>query len=145
MLFFGPSDIHASSESVRKKCQAGLRLEQRPADSLQGRPVPTSTSPSAGLYATGQAGPGQTAGRGKPFSFPYACFTPRNPFPHFSHLSPYVSLFPKGPLMHVCSVDYSYLTLCAPVNCGLPGSSVHGIIQATILEWAAISFSRGSS
>ena len=31
--------------------------------------------------------------------------------------------------------------LCDPVNCSLPGSSVHGILQARILEWAAISFS----
>ena len=32
-----------------------------------------------------------------------------------------------------------------PMDCSLPGSSVHGIFQARILEWAAISFSRGSS
>ena len=36
-------------------------------------------------------------------------------------------------------------TLCNPMNCGLPGSSVHGILQARILEWVAISFPRGSS
>ena len=36
-------------------------------------------------------------------------------------------------------------TLCNPMNCSLPGSSVHGIFQARILEWVAISFSRGSS
>ena len=36
-------------------------------------------------------------------------------------------------------------TLCDPVDCSLPGSSVHGILQARILEWVAISFSRGSS
>ena len=39
----------------------------------------------------------------------------------------------------------SCLTLCDPTDCSLPGSSVHGILQATILEWVAISFSRGSS
>ena len=32
-------------------------------------------------------------------------------------------------------------TLCDPVDCSLPGSSVHGILQARILEWNAISFS----
>ena len=37
------------------------------------------------------------------------------------------------------------LTLCDPMDCSLPGSSVHGIFQARILEWIAISFSRGSS
>ena len=42
-------------------------------------------------------------------------------------------------------VAQSCPTLCNPVDCSLPGSSVHGIIQARILEWVAISFSRGSS
>ena len=36
-------------------------------------------------------------------------------------------------------------TLCDPMDCSLPGSSVHGISQARILEWVAIPFSRGSS
>ena len=34
---------------------------------------------------------------------------------------------------------------CNPMDCSLPGSSVHGITEARILEWAAISFSRKSS
>ena len=42
-------------------------------------------------------------------------------------------------------VAQSCLTLWAPMNCNLPGSSVHGIFQARIQEWVAISFSRGSS
>ena len=33
-------------------------------------------------------------------------------------------------------------TLCDPMDCSLPGSSVHGILQARILEWVAISFPR---
>ena len=37
------------------------------------------------------------------------------------------------------------LTLCDPMDCSLPASSVHGILQARILEWVAIPFSRGSS
>ena len=36
-------------------------------------------------------------------------------------------------------------TLCEPMDCSLPGSSIHGIFQARILEWDAISFSRGFS
>ncbi|KAM7248331.1 hypothetical protein CapIbe_000370, partial [Capra ibex] len=32
---------------------------------------------------------------------------------------------------------------CSPMDCSLPGSSVHGISQARILEWVAILFSRG--
>ena len=39
----------------------------------------------------------------------------------------------------------SCLTLCDPLDCSLPGSSVHGILQARILEWVAIPFFRGSS
>ena len=41
-----------------------------------------------------------------------------------------------------CSV---MLTLCDPMDCNLPGSSAHGIFEARILEWVAISFSRRSS
>ena len=44
-----------------------------------------------------------------------------------------------------CLVAKSCRTLRDPTDCSLPGSSVHGISQTEILEWAAISFSRGSS
>ena len=44
-----------------------------------------------------------------------------------------------------CSVPKSCLTLCDLMDCSLPGSFLHGISQAGILEWVAISFSRGSS
>ena len=42
-------------------------------------------------------------------------------------------------------VTQSCPTLCDPVDCSPPGYSIHGILQARILEWIAISFSRGSS
>ena len=43
----------------------------------------------------------------------------------------------------VCAlVTQSCLTLCDPMDCNPPGSSVHGILQARILEWVAIPFSR---
>ena len=42
-------------------------------------------------------------------------------------------------------VAQSCQTLCDPMDCSLPGSSVHGIFQARVLEWVAISFSRRSS
>ena len=45
----------------------------------------------------------------------------------------------------VVLVAQSCLTLCDPMDCSLPGSSVYGILQARILEWIAIPFSRGSS
>ena len=35
--------------------------------------------------------------------------------------------------------------LCDPLDCSLPSSSVHGILQARVLEWVAISSSKGSS
>ena len=55
-------------------------------------------------------------------------------------------------ICHVCEsqvevkvlVTQSYLTLCDPKDYSLPGSSVHGILQARILEWVAIPFSKGS-
>ena len=40
---------------------------------------------------------------------------------------------------------FSRVQLCGPMNCSLPDSSVHGILQARILEWVAISLPRGSS
>ena len=56
-------------------------------------------------------------------------------------------------LMFVTAVSGSHLycvraelclTLCDTIDGSLPGSSVHGIFQARILEWVDISFSRGS-
>ena len=58
---------------------------------------------------------------------------------------------------HSASVSYKYKyvcvrsivrscpTVCNPMDCSPPGSSVHGISQARILEWVAVSLSRGSS
>ena len=43
------------------------------------------------------------------------------------------------------SVAQSCPTLCKSLNCNPPGSSVHGVFQASVLEWVAIFFSRGSS
>ena len=39
-------------------------------------------------------------------------------------------------------VAQSCLTLHDPMDCSLPGSSIHGIFQARVLEWVAISFSK---
>ena len=50
---------------------------------------------------------------------------------------------PAFPAWKVESVSHSVrLTLCNPIDCSPPGSSVHGILQERILEWVAISFSR---
>ena len=42
-------------------------------------------------------------------------------------------------------VAQSCLTLCDPMDCSLPGSSIHEIFLARVLEWIGISFSKGSS
>ena len=52
-------------------------------------------------------------------------------------------LFPR--FLRVCEVAQSCPTLCDAMGCSLPGSSIHGIPQSRILEWIAISSSRGSS
>ena len=54
---------------------------------------------------------------------------------------------PVCQLLHCTTVlfNQSCLTLCDPMDCSPPGSSVYGIFQARILEWVAISFSRRSS
>ena len=41
-------------------------------------------------------------------------------------------------------VSQSTPTLCDPMHCSLPGSSIHGIFQAIVLEWVAISFSKNT-
>ena len=50
-----------------------------------------------------------------------------------------------GMLVWCVWVPQSCLTLCNPTDCGPPGFSVHRILQARILEWIDIPFSRGSS
>ena len=47
-------------------------------------------------------------------------------------------------IVHIMSPQ-SYLTLCDPMDCSPPGSSVHRILQARILKWVAMHSSRGSS
>ena len=46
--------------------------------------------------------------------------------------------------LFISEVAQACPTLCDPMDCSLPHSSVHGIFQARVLEWVAISFSRGS-
>ena len=56
-------------------------------------------------------------------------------------------IFPLTELEQLCMcvlVAQSYPTACNPVDCSSPGSSVRGILQAGLLEWVAIPFSRGS-
>ena len=55
-----------------------------------------------------------------------------------------VVFLPYTTLVRVCLISLLSQTLCDPMDCSPPGSSVNGILQARILEWVGISFSRGS-
>ena len=57
----------------------------------------------------------------------------------------FLKIWPHCPICNLCVYIQSYSTLCHPVDCSPPGSSVHGIFQAWILEWVVISSSRGFS
>ena len=67
----------------------------------------------------------------------------RNNLTHITRGPVFICLF--STVLRARSVTQSCLTLRDPMNCSPPGSSVHGIFQARILEWVAISSSRGSS
>ena len=54
------------------------------------------------------------------------------------------SILPCGLGERECEVTQLCPTLCNPMDCSLPGTSVHGTFQARVLEWGAISFSSGS-
>ena len=56
-----------------------------------------------------------------------------NKFIYFSPWAPYSAAAAKS--------LQSFPTLSDPMDCSLPGSSVHGIFQARVLEWGAIAFS----
>ena len=58
---------------------------------------------------------------------------------HLETNSPLSLLIMKVLVTQLC------LTLCDPMDCSPPGSSIHGILQARILEWVATSLSRRSS
>ena len=51
----------------------------------------------------------------------------------------------KIPLSVYVLVAQLCLTLCDPMDCSQPSSSIHGALQARILEWVAVLFSRGFS
>ena len=65
---------------------------------------------------------------------------PQNKVCHCFHCFPIYLSWSDG----TRCLDFSFC-LCDPMDCSLPGSSINGIFPATVLEWVAISFSRGSS
>ena len=78
-------------------------------------------------------------GRARPAPHTHCC-----PHPHLKG-GPVGSSSRKSPRGFSVLVAKSCQTLCVPMDCSPPGSSVYGILQARILEWVAISSSKGSS
>ena len=63
----------------------------------------------------------------------------------FPWIKPYFNRMYHSIVLVLMLVTQLCPTLCDPTDCNPPGSSVRGILQARILEWVAISSSRGSS
>ena len=72
-----------------------------------------------------------------------AGFTVQKGKPRWSKGVGLIQGHPSG--YHCCLATKSCPTLCNPMDCSPPDSSVHGILQARKLEWVAISFTKGSS
>ena len=89
-------------------------------------------------------------GRSKMWGCSCSFFQERSESSYYPSVSCHKSLLltshpsPSIPLQCVL-VTQSCPTLCEPLDCGPPGSSVHGILQARVIEWVAISSSMGSS
>ena len=81
------------------------------------------------------------------FNWPFVCFWTLNSVPlSYMFIFMLSLLFLQLPCESKWSeVTQSCPTLCNPMDCSLPGSSLHGILQARVLKWVASSFSRGSS
>ena len=97
-------------------------------------------------------GLGRSPGEGNGYPLQYSC--PANQdflMPADTAAATAAKLLQSCPTLVVSKVEsesevaQSCPTLCDPMDCSLPGSPVHGIFQARVLEWIAISFSRGSS
>ena len=82
--------------------------------------------------------PGKNTGVGCHFLLKCTKVKSLSPVRHWSGLP-----FPSP--MNESEVTQSCPTLCDPMDCSLPGSSVHGIFQARVLEWVAIAFSESRS
>ena len=63
---------------------------------------------------------------------------------HFHHYWPFMGRY-FYIWVTICLVAQSCPTLCHPMDCSPPGTSVHGILQARTLEWVSMPFSKESS
>ena len=100
-----------------------------------------------GLYSPWNS-PGRNTGEGS-LSLLQGIFPIQGSNPGFLHCRQILYLLShQGSPVIVCMSAQSLQscpTLCNHMDCSPPGSSIHGILQARILEWVAISFSRGPS
>ena len=83
-----------------------------------------------------------------PGDLPHPGIKPRSPPLQADAVSSFYNLIYLGSLSIFESESICHsacVTLCDPMDCSPPGSSVYGILQASILDWVAIPFSRGSS
>ena len=97
-------------------------------------------SPDSGTY---------TSGSNLQYGFRPVCpsvsWTPPHRHPKCSSCPLRPELRSTGPIFSVCLITQSCSTLCNPMYCSLPGCSVHGILQARMLEWVAMPSCRASS
>ena len=109
-----------------------LNLAEAWLDGLGGRPVPAEDRPSLATAPTSSAALPPTSGHQEreKVSLPAPCFSK-----HGSSSTIWCACLPAQPC----------LTLCDPLDCSPPSSAVHGILQARILEQAAMPSSRESS
>ena len=75
--------------------------------------------------------------------FPHCIFLAPLPKISWSYIHEFIPRLYSVPSVYVCQ-SLGRVQLCDPMDCSTPGSSVHGILQARILQWIAIAFSRGS-
>ena len=117
-----------------------------PGKEAQREPAPRSGEESPGTQHPNSLRPALTAPRSLLPVTAWAGAPPvlRNSRPLPPHTTVCVPCHPRSETSEV-KVTQSCLTLCNPTDCSPPGSSVHGILQARILEWRAIPFSKGSS
>ena len=93
----------------------------------------------------GESGPFCTLWRWNHAAYPFLCLATSSVW-HFERLVQAVCVvWVLGAWWKWSEVAQSCPTLCDPVDCSLQGSSLREILQARVLEWGAISFSRGSS
>ena len=160
-LFTGthPSSVglHCVAHSLIELCKPlchkmmNAAMKLRDTCSLEGKPWQVCESLSVtsdslrlhGLYSPWNP-PGQNNGMGS-CSFHHGIFPTQGLNPVSCIAGGFFASWATREAKACVLVTQLYLTLWDPMDCSPPGSSVHGILQARMLEWVAVPFSRGSS